>query len=72
MANRRPLVQVDGELTEIPVGDKIDPSTYDQGAGAQQVFVQDTAPTFSNVGIWVQTGLGDDGTGFTFWFEDGT
>lgn len=39
----------------------------------QQVYVQSTQPTFGAgvVGIWIQTGLGDNGDGFTMWFEDG-
>lgn len=27
--------------------------------------------TLTAEGLWVQTGLGPDGTGFTFWIEDG-
>lgn len=43
-----------------------------KGDTAQNLFVQSTAPNFSGqVGIWIQTGLGVGGTGFTFWFEDG-
>lgn len=29
-------------------------------------------PGLTNPGLWVQTGLGSDGTGVTFWIEDGT
>jgi hypothetical protein len=41
------------------------------GSGAQQVFVQPSAPTAAGPFIWVQTGLAPAGAGFTFWFEDG-
>ena len=40
--------------------------------GTQEVFVQPTAPTpTGSPYLWIQTGLGADGTGFTFWVEDG-
>jgi len=29
-------------------------------------------PSLTGPGLWIQTGLGDDGTGVTFWVEDGT
>lgn len=35
------------------------------------VVVQETNPGLTDAGIWIQTGLGADGQGFTFWFEDG-
>lgn len=38
--------------------------------GPTSIFVQPTDPEMTGVGIWIQTGLGD-GSGFTFWFEDG-
>lgn len=34
--------------------------------------VSATNPGLINPGLWVQTGLGADGTGITFWIEDGT
>lgn len=42
-------------------------------APATELYVQDTAPTFpiGQGALWIQTGLGQDGTGFTFWVEDG-
>jgi hypothetical protein len=38
-----------------------------------QLYVQHTQPTIpvATSGLWVQTGLGTNGTGFTFWIEDG-
>lgn len=38
----------------------------------QNVYVQPSTPTFApgQVGLWVQTGMGADGTDFTLWFED--
>lgn len=43
------------------------------GGGSQQVFVQATAPAASPgvPYLWFQTGMGDDGTGFTLWIGDG-
>lgn len=43
------------------------------GGGAQQVFVQDAAPSVT-AGVpylWFQTGLGD-GSGLTLWIDDGS
>jgi len=37
----------------------------------KDVFVSDTQPTTeTDQYLWIQTGLGDDGTGFTAWFND--
>ena len=45
--------------------------TVTGGGGAQQVFVQDTAPNFlGGVGMWWQTGVGG-GSDMTLWVEDG-
>lgn len=41
------------------------------GDGAREVFVQPDEPQVPGPFIWVQTGLGVDGSGFTIWFEDG-
>ena len=40
-------------------------------AGGQQVYVQPNDPGLAAgvPGLWIQTGLGADGTGFTFWFN---
>lgn len=36
------------------------------------IFIQPLAPISPpDVYIWIQTGLGDGGGGFTLWFEDG-
>lgn len=35
------------------------------------VVVGNTNPNLTGPGLWIQTGLGPGGTGFTFWFEDG-
>lgn len=69
MAIHRPLVQINGDLRELPVGDTI------AGAGAggtQEVYVQAADPGLPNgvPALWVQTGLGTDGTGFTLWFNE--
>ena len=37
-----------------------------------QTYIQDTQPVLDSQFLWVQTGLGDDGTGFTIWFNDNT
>lgn len=39
-------------------------------SGPQNLSVGETN-TLTGEGLWVQTGLGSDGTGFTFWIEDG-
>jgi hypothetical protein len=67
MALRKPLVLVDGRPTILPSGDTLEGS----GGGATQVYVQDTNPSMTTPGIWIETGVGPGGTGFTFWFEDG-
>ena len=37
----------------------------------KDVFVSDTQPSAStDQYLWIQTGLGEDGTGFTAWFND--
>lgn len=37
----------------------------------KDVFVSDTQPAAStDQYLWIQTGLGEDGTGFTAWFND--
>lgn len=41
------------------------------GTQVQSVFVGPTAPMFPPPEyLWLQTGLGADGTGFTLWFND--
>lgn len=37
----------------------------------RNVFVQTVDPNLTEPGIWIETGLGADGTGFTLWIEDG-
>jgi len=42
-------------------------------APPNELYVQNETPMF-NAGqgaLWIQTGLGQDGTGITFWIEDG-
>ena len=39
---------------------------------ATGVFVQPDQPVGNGPYLWVQTGLGDDGSGFTLWVEDGS
>lgn len=36
-----------------------------------QTYIQETAPEVGGQFVWYQIGLGEDGTGFTIWFEDG-
>lgn len=36
-----------------------------------ELFVSPALPTFTAPGLWIQTGLGADGSGFTFWIQDG-
>lgn len=38
---------------------------------APQVFVGPDAPTENYKYLWMQTGLGSDGSGFSLWFNDG-
>lgn len=39
----------------------------------KNIYVQANAPTFDagQVGLWIQTGMGPNGTDWTVWFEDG-
>lgn len=37
----------------------------------KQIFISNEQPIGSEF-IWIQTGLGKDGSGFTIWFEDGS
>lgn len=46
----------------------IDVGGYDQ----QNIFVGPAEPVFSSPGMWIQTGLGEEGQDFTVWFEDGS
>lgn len=40
--------------------------------GPRSTYVQPTAPVAPPATyLWLQTGLGADGSGFTLWFEDG-
>lgn len=39
--------------------------------GADNLFVQPDNPNMTIPGLWIQTGLGPDGLGITFWVEDG-
>lgn len=41
-------------------------------AASLGIVVADDDPELTEPGIWVQTGLGADGSDFTFWIEDGT
>lgn len=35
------------------------------------LYVQGSDPGMTYPGLWVQTGLGPDGSDYTFWIEDG-
>ena len=35
------------------------------------VFIQSDNPSSSSPHLWIQTGLGANGSGMTFWIEDG-
>ena len=35
------------------------------------VYIQSNNPKSSNPHLWIQTGLGANGSGVTFWIEDG-
>lgn len=41
-------------------------------AASLAVVVSPTNPGLTAPGIWIQTGLGADGTDWTLWFEDGS
>lgn len=42
------------------------------GSASGNVFVQPDAPVSAPPSyMWLQTGLGEDGTGMTLWVEDG-
>lgn len=58
------LTQTEGDSTT-----KIASTEFvtDAVSGAQEVFVQNDAPTPSGPAIWIQTGLGVGGDGFTIW-----
>jgi hypothetical protein len=42
-----------------------------QQAGPGGIVASATNPGLTTPGIWLQTGLGEDGTDFTLWIEDG-
>lgn len=50
----------------------LDPAGTLDAPGAASLFVGPQQPEFAGPGLWVQTGLGSDGTGMTIWIEDGT
>ena len=59
-------------LTKVSGGDYAAAWTLPpDGGGGQQVFVQPAQPAAAGPYLWVQTGLAPNGSGFTFWFEDG-
>lgn len=59
-------VSVVGSVQVIEVGGATGP------AGPLNLFIQDTQPvTTLSKYLWIQTGMGVDGTGFTINFEDG-
>lgn len=68
MTIRRPLVQISGEIRELPTGDTI---TGAGAGGTQEVYVQPTNPGLPDgtPGIWVQTNVGGDTTKFSIWFN---
>ena len=69
-----PAINVDVEVnaTSIEVSTSAAPIVLVENAVSRQnLWVSNTQPAFSGPGIWVQTGLGADGAGFTFWIEDG-
>jgi hypothetical protein len=37
----------------------------------QNLFIGTQNPGTTGPWLWIQTGLGSDGSGFTFWIEDG-
>lgn len=53
------------------VGDRWLDTSVDTATSTNFV-VSSANPGLTNPGLWVQTGLGSDGTGVTFWIEDGT
>lgn len=60
-----PVVQID-----TPVAPEISVAVAGiQGPG--NLHIGPTNELSAGSGIWVQTGLGADGTDFTFWIEDG-
>ena len=69
------VVELPTELLRGSQGDS--GATYIVGQGAngsaapKDVFVSDTQPASeTDQYLWIQTGLGDDGKGFTAWFND--
>jgi hypothetical protein len=61
-------------------GDKGDPGIQgipgqdgiDGTIGKDNLFISNTVPTPPGIPyLWIETGLGSDGSGFTFWIEDG-
>ena len=41
------------------------------GISGMPVFAQTNKPSADGPYVWIQTGLGDKGSGMTFWVEDG-
>lgn len=37
-----------------------------------QTYIQETKPNVEGPFVWFQSGLGEDGSGFTLWIDDGT
>ena len=50
----------------------VDTSAVAGTVAASTFHVGPTEPVFTGQGMWVQTGLGPDGTDSTIWINDGT
>ena len=62
----------DGKLFTKHLDDSIKDLSGSGSMTGQPIFISNSAPSASGKYLWIQTGLGDLGTDFTFWFEDGT
>jgi hypothetical protein len=59
-----------GALVNFSVGQKIVMTVPVAMDFQAPTYIGSTQPTDTVPYLWIQTGLGDDGTGFTFWIND--
>lgn len=65
-------INVESESFTVEVETNSAPVVVVENAVSQQnLWVGKEKPGFSGPGIWIETGLGNDGTGWTMWIEDG-
>lgn len=62
----------DGKLFTKHTDDSIVDLSGSGSMTGQPIFISNTAPSTTGKYLWIQTGLGDTSSDFTFWIEDGT